>query len=136
MADFIVISLLILAGLILLTPVALIVFGIIKRKQKFVVVTVITTLAVTLLAAAYCILFPTAFPYVDLWVYGKTVKQVSSIYGKPDYIRETGSVIGYKLGKDNGFFGAMDSNNYLYYYIYFDESKTAYKVTKQIQFGG
>lgn len=136
MADFIVICLLILAGLIMLAPVALIVFGIIKKKRRLVVVTIIVTLAVALLAAAYCILFPTAFPYVDLWVYGKTSEQVSSVYGEPDYIRETGGVIGYKLGKDNGFFGAMDSNNYYYYYIYFDESNTAYKVTKQIQFGG
>lgn len=136
MADFIVICFLILTGLILLAPVALIVFGIIKKKRKLVVVTIIVTLAVALLAAAYCILFPTAFPYVDLWVYGKTAEQVSSVYGEPDYDRETDSIIGYKLEKDNGFFGIMGSNNYYYYYIYFDEKGTAYKVTKQIQFGG
>ncbi len=133
MADFIIICLLIPAGLIILTPVALIVVGIIKKKRKLVVVTIIASLAVALLAAVYWIFFPTAFPYVDMWVYGKAAEQVSSVYGKPDYKRETGGVIGYRLGKDNGFFGAMDSNNY---YIYFDESNTACKVIKQIQLGG
>ena len=31
------------------------------------------------------ILFPTEFPYVDLWVFGKTKEQIIEVYGEPEY---------------------------------------------------
>lgn len=136
MINFIVICLLVFAALIMLAPVALIVFGIKKNNRKIVFATIIVTLAVILFVSAYCILFPTAFPYVDLWVYGKTYEQISTVYGQPDFLNDNNGIIGYKLGKDNGFFGIMASNCYYYYYIYFDENKTAYQVEKRIQIGG
>ena len=31
----------------------------------------------------WCALFPTAYPYVDLWVLGKTEEQIIEVYGEP-----------------------------------------------------
>ncbi|MCM1299245.1 MAG: hypothetical protein NC228_06750 [[Eubacterium] siraeum] len=139
MINFTVICLFIFAGLIMLAPVALIIFGIKKNKRKVVLVTSLVTLSVVFLTALYRILFPTNFPYVDLWIYGKTAEQISNVYGEPDFINANNTksnIIGYKLGKDNGFFGIMASSCYYYYYIYFDENETAYRIEKRIQIGG
>ena len=31
------------------------------------------------------ILFPTAFPYVDLWILGKTEEEIIEVYGEPRF---------------------------------------------------
>lgn len=36
-------------------------------------------------AITWCALFPTAYPYVDLWVLGKTEEQIIEVYGEPEY---------------------------------------------------
>lgn len=87
-----------------------------------------------LIVAAYFVLFPTCFPYVDLYIIGSTKAEITAVYGEPNYkFREK---YGYIIGKDNGFFGSMKSNNDFYYYIYFDENGIAKSVEKGIQLGG
>ena len=39
-------------------------------------------------AITWCVLFPTAYPYVDLWVLGKTEEQIIEKYGEPDFSRD------------------------------------------------
>lgn len=61
---------------------------------------VLTLLA--LIAVTFNILFPTAFPYVDWWIYGKTLSEVSEVYdeewsnwGRSEYQRAPYSWVGY-----------------------------------------
>lgn len=123
-----------LFAIIVLTPIVLIIYGIIKKKRRLVAVTLIVTFVVVALITAYCVLFPTAFPYCDMWIIGKTRDEIIKVYGEPD-----GPMFSYYLGEDNGFFGAMDSSDSFYYYISFDSNDKngiACDVYKGIQLGG
>lgn len=51
-----------------LSPVVLIIYGAVKKKKWMV----ITGAAVILVVVLHKIIFPTEFPYVDLWIQGKT----------------------------------------------------------------
>lgn len=67
---------------------------------------------------SFFILFPTEFPYVDLWVYGKTKEQIIEVYGEPEYneYRELAYETKWMF---------MDM---FYYVIEFDENGKAYNV--------
>lgn len=120
--------------LVVVLPIALIVYGIVKKKRRLTVITSVVTGLCVAAVCVYQLLFPTHYPYVDLWVNGRQREAIVEKYGEPDY--ENGKTIGYCIGRDNGFFGGMSSNNDFYYYIYFDEDGTACEVEKRIQFGG
>lgn len=118
-------------AIVILGVIALVIYGIVKKKRQLVAVTLIVAFAVVGLITAYCVLFPTAFPYCDMWIIGKTSDEIIKVYGEPD-----GPKFSYYLSQDNGFFGIMDSNNSFYYYIRFDDDGTACEVYKGIQPGG
>lgn len=67
---------------------------------------------------SFFILFPTEFPYVDLWVYGKTKEQIIEVYGEPEYneYRELAYETKWMF---------MDM---FYYVIEFDENGRAYRM--------
>lgn len=72
----------------------------IKRKNKKQI-TIFSSLIITtiLLIVSFYIIFPTHFPYVDTWIYGKTSEEIQAVYGEPDYVGRglcyaTGSLFG------------------------------------------
>jgi len=133
-ADIFVIIMLILCAMALILPVVFLIIGIVKRRKKMIKTVSIILAAEILLVVAYSVLFPTCFPYVDLYIIGRTKAEITAVYGEPNYkFREK---YGYFIGKDNGFFGLMKSNNDFYYYIYFDENGIAKSVEEGIQPGG
>lgn len=134
MLDFIVIAVLLFCAAVFLVPAVLTVVGAVNRKKKLAMTCGLILFVEILIVAAYFVLFPTCFPYVDLYIIGSTKAEIISVYGEPNYkFREE---YGYFIGKDNGFFGLMKSNNDFYYYIYFDENGIAKSVEKGIQLGG
>lgn len=121
-------------AIVILGVIALVIYGIVKKKRRLVAVVLSVTIAVVGLITAYCVLFPTAFPYCDMWIIGKTRDEIIEVYGEPD-----GPKFSYYLGEDNGFFGVMDSSDSFYYYISFDsydKDGIACDVHKGIQPGG
>lgn len=134
MLDFIVIAVLLFCAAVFIVPATLAVVGVVKRKKSLAVICGLILFVEILIVAAYFVLFPTCFPYVDLYIIGKTKAEITAVYGEPNYkFREK---YGYFIGKDNGFFGLMKSNNDFYYYIYFDENGIAKSVEEGIQPGG
>lgn len=134
MLDFIVIAVLLFCAAVFLVPAVLTVVGAVNRKKKLAVTCGLILFVEILIVAAYFVLFPTCFPYVDLYIIGSTKAEITAVYGEPNYkFREE---YGYFIGKDKGFFGLMKSNNDFYYYIYFDENGIAKSVEKGIQLGG
>lgn len=134
MLDFIVIAVLLFCAAVFIVPATLAVVGVVKRKKRLSVICGLILFVEILIVAGYFVLFPTCFPYVDLYIIGKTKAEISAVYGEPNYkFREK---YGYFIGKDNGFFGLMKSNNDFYYYIYFDENGIAKSVEEGIQPGG
>lgn len=134
MLDFIIIAALFLCAAVFLVPAALVIFGAVKRRKKLAITCAAVLAAEILLVGSYSVLFPTCFPFVDLWVQGKTKSEIASCYGESDL--ETERRLGYIVGKDNGFFGVMSSNLDEYYYIIFDENGTAVSVEKGGSLGG
>ena len=57
-------------------PFVIAVVAIIKNKTKLLKVTGSVATVVSGIVVIFCILFPTAFPYVDWWIYGKTQQEV------------------------------------------------------------
>ena len=134
MLNFIVIAVLLFCAAVFIVPATLAVVGVVKRKKRLSVICGLILFVEILIVAAYFVLFPTCFPYVDLYIIGKTKAEITAVYGEPNYkFREE---YGYIIGKDNGFFGLMKSNNDFYYYIYFDENGIAKSVEEGIQPGG
>lgn len=134
MLNFIVIAVLLFCAAVFIVPATLAVVGAVKRKKRLAVTCGLILFVEILIVAAYFVLFPTCFPYVDLYIIGKTKAEITAVYGEPNYkFREE---YGYFIGKDNGFFGLMKSNNDFYYYIYFDENGIAKSVEEGIQPGG
>lgn len=58
----------------------------IKRKRKKQI-TIFSSLIITtvLLIVSFYIIFPHNFPYVDMWIYGKTSEEIQAVYGEPKY---------------------------------------------------
>lgn len=90
----------------------------IKRKRKKQIA-IFSSLIITivLLIISFYIIFPTQFPYVDMWIYGKTREEIQEVYGEPDYV---GHGIFYDIGS---FFGEP-----CYYWIEFDINGKAIEI--------
>lgn len=61
-------------------PFVIAVTAIIKNKAKLLKVTASVATVVSGVAVIFCILFPTAFPYVDWWIYGKSYNEITEAY--------------------------------------------------------
>ncbi|MBQ7765454.1 MAG: hypothetical protein IJ397_01270 [Lachnospiraceae bacterium] len=87
-----------------------------KSKKKIAIFSslIITTI---LLVVSFYMIFPTHFPYVDTWIYGKTREEIQAVYGEPDY-DENG--LSYIVGPH-----IMEN---LYYCIEFDRSGRAVEI--------
>ena len=128
-----ILSLVFIALLLLAIVLIPIIYAFVKKKYWLIIIPFVLAGCIAL----YCYLFPTRFPYADPWIMGKTQDQIIALYGEPTgkgWVSE--GCIAYDLGKDNGFFGVMDSPNHIYYYIYFDAEGRAYKVAEGGPRGG
>lgn len=134
MLDFIIVVVLIFCAAVILIPAVLTVVGAVKRRKKLAVTCGVILSVEILLAAGYFVLFPTCFPYVDLYTVGKSSSEIIEAYGEPEF--KSPNRYGYFVGKDNGFFGVMSSNSGIYYYIIFDENGVAKSVEKGGPIGG
>lgn len=85
-----------------------------KKKAVMKIATTAMVFCFTV-AITWCVLFPTAYPYVDLWVLGKTEEQIIEAYGEPEY--NDGRGLAYKT---KWVFADMD-----YYVIEFDKNDKA-----------
>ena len=75
----------ILGGILAISALIVMCVSINRKKKKRVLVSAVVMglcLAATII---WYILFPTAYPYMDLWVLGKTEEQIIAKYGEPDY---------------------------------------------------
>lgn len=90
----------------------------IKRKRKKQIA-IFSSLIITivLLIISFYIIFPTQFPYVDMWIYGKTREEIQEVYGEPDYV-------GHGIFYDIGFFFGEPC----YYWIEFDINGKAIEI--------
>lgn len=134
MLDFVVIAILLFCAAAFLVPAVLIIVGAVKRKKRLSVTCAVILSGEILLAAAYFVLFPTCFPYVDLYTIGKSRSEIIAAYGEPDF--KFLNRYGYYVREDNGFLGVMDSNLGIYYYILFDKNGIAESVEKGGPIGG
>lgn len=112
---------------IALSPVALLIFGAVKRKKRLVIVCCVI-IALELLFVAYKIVFPTSYPYVDRWIIGKTEDEIIAVYGEPDVTH------GYRIGYES--YKSLLSSGPEYYYIHFDKNGIANLVEKSGPIGG
>ncbi len=75
----------ILCGLIAFIAVIVICHSISRKREKLIrVAAVIIGLCPTIVMMWYLI-FPTAYPYVDLWILGKTEEEIIEVYGEPRF---------------------------------------------------
>ena len=130
--DFFVICLLAVPIIIVITLIALIIYGVVKKKRRIAVISSLILVIPTVLIVGYSLLFPTAFPYADPFIYGKSKAEIVRAYGEPKINGER--KIGYFIGKDNR--GIDPSYLDLYYYIYFDENGFAVEINSGVQPGG
>ena len=134
MLDFIVIAVLLFCAAVLIGPATLAVVGVVKRKKRLAVTCGLILFVEILIVAGYFVLFPTCFPYVDLYAVGKSRGEIIEAYGQPVF--KFPNRYGYYVGDDNGFFGVMGSNSGIYYYIIFDENGVAESAEKGGPIGG
>jgi len=104
------------------------------KKPKLVVVCLSIAAVVILLVAAFCISFPTCFPYCDMWIMGKTYDEIAAVYGETEGGSNLSHRISYYIGEDNGW--VMPSHLPQYYYIVFDENGRACDAYKGGPIGG
>lgn len=134
MLDFMVIAALLFSAAVFLVPAVLTVVGAVNRKKKLAVTCGLILFVEILIAAAYFVLFPTCFPYVELYAVGKSRGEIIEAYGEPKF--KFPNRYGYYVGEDNGFFGVMGSNSGIYYYIIFDENGIAESAEEGGPIGG
>ena len=119
--------LIIFAVFIIITIIAWIV-QLIKRKKKkaFIVISCITTVVI-----AFCLVFPTSFPYVDSWIIGKSLDEIVAVYGDNYKEGVTGTynkAVSYPI---SGIYHAYPINRAYYYCIYLDSNNIAVRVEKE-----
>lgn len=108
----------IILGLFAVTALFFGIVGYFAKKKSLIWISG-TVLALFIIGiVTFFILFPTEFPYVDLWVYGKTKEQIIEVYGEPEYneYRELAYETKWMI---------MDM---FYYVIEFDENGRAYRM--------
>lgn len=74
----------VLMGLISIVCIVLICCSWRKKKKRIIIYAAVITVCI-IGSVIWCVLFPTAYPYVDLWVLGKTEEEIIEVYGEPDY---------------------------------------------------
>ena len=89
-----------------------------KRKKQIAIFSSLI-IAIVLLIISFYIIFPTHFPYVDMWIYGKTREEIQEVYGEPD-------CVGHGIFYDIGFFFGET----IYYRIKFDINGRAIKISE------
>jgi len=96
-----------------------------KNKKGAKIAAAILAVGILLNVSVY-VIFPQDFPYVDLWIYGKTNEEIQSVYGEPrfDYAWEHGGWIGYWNGHE-----FLDAE---YYCIEFDENGKAVEIYETV----
>ena len=91
----------------------------IKKKNKKSVKIFSALIGTTImLVIAFYIIFPTKFPYVDMWIYGKTGEEIQAVYGEAQMVGDD------KLR----YFTDEVLFDYNYYYIQLDEDGKAVEV--------
>jgi len=91
----------------------LLIKNIICKNERLIKVLILLVVTIVLLTVSFYIIFPTNFPYVDLWIYGKTSEEIQVVYGAPDY--DGHGIICYAAGPH-----FWDTN---YYCIQFENGK-------------
>lgn len=56
-----------------------------SRRKKAAAIFAVVMMVCIIGAVTWCVLFPTAYPYVDLWVLGKTEEEIIARYGEPRF---------------------------------------------------
>lgn len=98
-----------------------------KKKKALIVISCITTAVI-----AFCVIFPTRFPFVDSWIVGRSKYEIINVYGEGSFANEitNGSKIGYHLGADPMDF-IFNTNSCINYCIYFDMDDIAVRVSEE-----
>lgn len=88
--------------LLFIVPFILALIAIKKKKSRMLKITATFTAVIVVVSVASSILFPTAYPYVDWWIYGKTRNEIMEVYdgewsnwGQSEYQRAPHSFLGY-----------------------------------------
>lgn len=115
----------IVLGLFAVAALLFVVVGYFAKKKSLIWISGSALAFLIIGIVAFFILFPTEFPYVDLWVFGKTKEQIIEVYGEPEYneYRE----LAYET---KWIFLDM-----FYYVIEFDEDGRAYKMYESTYVG-
>ena len=111
---------LILAIVILfLAPFFLVPYGIKKKKKAPIIVSSAVWGPVYLFLLIVFTIYPREYPYVDLWVYGKTAAQIEEKYGEPVYYEN--DTLYYRCNW-------WSNNGYNYYCVELNEEGEARKI--------
>lgn len=92
--------------------------NLVKKNKKRIWIFSSVIVAIILLSVAFYVIFPSNFPYVDMWIYGKTSEEIQAIYGEPHY--DGHGMICYRT--------EWQFLDYNYYCIEFDESGKAVEI--------
>ncbi len=116
-------ALLVVFAVFIVITVIVWIIDLIKRKNK---VALIIISCLTAFVIAFCLVFPTSFPFVDLWIIGKSLDEVADVYGDDYDVGGTkaGKVILYPVWKK----WTSDGLKTDYYCIYFDKNEKAIRV--------
>ncbi len=117
----------ILCGLVAFVAVIVICCSIRHKKEKLIRVAAVIMGLCPTIAIIWYLLFPTAFPYVDLWVLGKTEEQIMEVYGEPSF--DTDEAHGHNEMAYYTRYIFLDPE---YYVITFDENGKAVDVREDL----
>ena len=74
-----------LCGLSAFIAVVVICCAIPRKKEKLIRIAAVIMGICPSVVIIWYLIFPTAYPYVDLWVLGKTEEEIIEVYGEPNY---------------------------------------------------
>lgn len=119
-------ALLIMFAVFIIITVIVWLIHLIKHKKK---IALIVISGITTAVIAFCLIFPTSFPFVDSWIIGKNLDEIVSVYGD-DYDSgktKAGKMILYPVWKE----WTKDGLKTDYYCIYFDKNEKAVRVSNR-----
>ena len=105
--------------LLFLAPFFLVPFGIKKKKKAPIIVSSVVWGPVYLLLLIGFMMYPHEYPYVDLWVYGKTAVEIEDKYGEPTYYEN--DTLYYRCNR-------WPNYGYNYYCVELNEEGEAHKI--------